>query len=215
MKTSLQREIPFFLLIAAPSLYLAAIWNEMPDIVPLHWNIEGEADSWGDKNTLWIVTFLLPLCIYGIFRIVPKIDPRRQIAKMGAKYRQLKFILVGFSSTIAVFIIYSSANPADNTMPLIFIITGVLFAAMGNYMQTIRPNYFIGIRTPWTLENESIWKKTHVLAGKLWFAGGILIALAALALNGQVYFILFMVLVAIMVAVPVVYSFLQYKLPKD
>ena len=215
MKTSLRKEFPFWLLVAAPSLYLAALWDKMPEKVPLHWNLHGEIDSWGPRESLWILAIVMPLLVYGIFIIVPAIDPKKQIGKMGNKYRQLKFIMVGFITLISLFLIYSALNPSNYNIQLIFILTGLLFVFLGNYMKTVRPNYFIGIRTPWTLENESIWKKTHVLAGKLWFAGGIVIALASLALNGQVYFILFMVLVAIMVVVPVVYSFLQYKLPKD
>ena len=60
---------------------------------------------------------------------------------------------------------------------LIFPLIGLLFAFLGNYFKTIKPNYFIGIRTPWTLENEEVWKKTHLIGGKLWFVGGLLMAL--------------------------------------
>jgi uncharacterized membrane protein len=82
---------------------------------------------------------------------------------------------------------------------------------LGNYFQAVRPNYFIGIRTPWTLENEQTWKKTHRLGGRLWMAGGILIAILSLIIwNNLAIAITFGVILSVMVMVPVVYSYLEF-----
>ena len=91
---------------------------------------------------------------------------------MGNKLNYLRFALSLFMSAIAVFIIYS-VQQSQSKPTFIFILIGLLFTILGNYFKTIKPNYFIGIRTPWTLENEDVWKKTHLLGGKLWFVGRI------------------------------------------
>ena len=89
---------------------------------------------------------------------------------------------------------------------------GLLFIMMGNYFQTVRPNYFVGIRTPWTLENEQVWKKTHRLGGRIWVAGGISIVLLGLLINSvTAMLICFFGLILIMVLVPVVYSYMEFR----
>jgi uncharacterized membrane protein len=87
---------------------------------------------------------------------------------------------------------------------------------LGNYFQTVRPNYFIGIRTPWTLENEQLWKKTHRMGGKLWVAGGVLIAVISIFINNNTALaITFGAILSIMVIVPVVYSYIEYLKAKN
>ena len=94
---------------------------------------------------------------------------------------------------------------------IIFMSCGVLFVVLGNYFKTIKANYFIGIRTPWTLENESIWKETHKLGGKVWFVGGLLIIICSLVLANDVNFKVFMGITIIIALIPVVYSYLLYR----
>ncbi|HKZ67411.1 MAG TPA: SdpI family protein [Chitinophagaceae bacterium] len=78
-------------------------------------------------------------------------------------------------------------------------------------MHTIKPNYFAGIRVPWTLNNEENWRKTHLLAGKLWFVGGLVIALVCLLLPANISIITFFTLTMILVVIPIVYSYRLYK----
>jgi uncharacterized membrane protein len=88
---------------------------------------------------------------------------------------------------------------------------GLLFMLLGNYMKTIKANYFIGIRTPWTLEHESVWNSTHKLAGKLWFVGGLAIVISSL-LTGNKFNGIFFISVTILLAfIPIIYSFLEYR----
>ena len=91
------------------------------------------------------------------------------------------------------------------------LLIGVLFILLGNYFKTIKPNYFIGIRTPWTLENETIWKETHKLGGKLWFVGGILIVIFSLLLDKRQAFTVLMLITGLITIVPIVYSYLMFK----
>ena len=102
-----------------------------------------------------------------------------------------------------------SSNPG-----FVFAIIGLLFAFLGNYFKTIKPNYFIGIKTPWTLENEEVWKKTHIIGGKLWFVGGLLMALTFLLPN-EMQLYTFLGITAVITIVPIVYSYLEFKKIKN
>ena len=111
-------------------------------------------------------------------------------------------------STLAFIILYISVNQSTSSPNLIFIAVGVLLIALGNYFKVIQPNYFIGIKTPWTMENKEVWKLTHILAGKLWIIGGLLIVLGSLTIDKSVFiYILF----SVITVVPVVYSYLKCK----
>jgi len=212
MKINWKRELPMILIAVIPSVFLFYVWNELPEKVPMHWNLQGEIDRYGSKNELIWFAGLLPLFTYFIFQIIPVIDPKGKIKNMGNKFQSLKMILTLFMSVLSIFIILSAKNQSIGNSNYIFMIIGLLFAVLGNYFQAIKPNYFIGIRTPWTLENETVWKKTHALGGKLWLAGGILIAvLAFLIQNNTTYFIIFNAIIAILCIVPFAYSYVQYK----
>ena len=91
------------------------------------------------------------------------------------------------------------------------VLFGVFFAALGNYFQTIRPNYFIGIRTPWTLENEQVWRETHQLGGKISMIGGLLMMPLYFVSNQYFQAFAFIALVIVIALVPVVYSYIRYR----
>jgi uncharacterized membrane protein len=99
-------------------------------------------------------------------------------------------------------------------MNLVLAMMGLLFAYMGNVMHSIKPNYFAGFRLPWTLESEENWKATHLLGSKIWFAGGILIAILALFIKPIVMFFIMMGIVLVMVIIPTVYSYRMFARSK-
>ena len=208
---NLKKEFPYIILMVLPFIYLAYIWNTLPETVPTHWNASGEIDGYGSKNTLLIIPFMLPVLVYIIMTIAPKIDPKNKIAIMGKKYEQLKFFLVLFMSVLALFIIYSSKTQSFSSPNIIYILLGLLFAGLGNFMKTVKPNYFIGIKTPWTLENETVWKKTHLLGGKIWFVGGLLIVCMSLIFKAQTAATLFVIIAVLITIIPLVHSYIEFK----
>ena len=214
MKINLRNEAPLLLLALLPFAYLYLRWNEIPERVPLHWNIHGEADRWGPKGELWMIPLLTCGLIYLILLVVPAIDPKGKIKLMGVKYQQLRYILVGVMSALALAIIYFVAEGGTHITMAILLLIGLLITLLGNYFKTLRPNYFIGIRTPWTLEDPDIWDRTHRLGGVLWFGGGILLMLIAILLRGPIQFYLFMGLTLLLALVPVGYSYGRYRKSK-
>lgn len=208
-----KKEIPFIAIALLPFAYLAYIWNELPKEVPMHWNASGEIDRWGDKSELFMMLFMLTGITYFVFLIIPYIDPKQKLQNTGNKLNNLRLILALFMSALAIYILYSVQQKTSNPV-LIFPLVGLLFAFLGNYFKTIKPNYFIGIKTPWTLENEEVWKKTHLIGGKLWFVGGLLMALT-FVLPNKIQIYTFLAIAAVITIVPIVYSYLEFKKIKN
>ncbi|MGB5358629.1 MAG: SdpI family protein [Eudoraea sp.] len=211
MNPKLKKELPLIVIVLIPFIYLAYIWNQLPEKVPMHWNIKGEIDRYGDKIELIIIPILLPLLIYIIFLVIPKMDPKNKLQNMGNKYQNIKTLLTLFMSILALFIIYSIKNKSLTNPNYILLSMGVLYTILGNYFKTIKPNYFIGIRTPWTLENDTVWQETHLLAGKIWFIGGLMVVFSSLILNGQSNLTVFIIITMVMVLIPIIYSYLKFK----
>ena len=201
----LKKEIPFIAIALIPFAYLVYIWNRLPEKVPMHWNGAGEIDRYGDKKERVVMLFMLVGITYIISFVIPFIDPKQKLQNIGNKLNNLRMILTLFMSGLALFILYSVEQKNSNP-GFVFVIIGLLFAFLGNYFKTIKPNYFIGIKTPWTLENEEVWKKTHELGGKLWFVGGLLMALT-FVLPNNIQFYTFMGITAVITIIPIVYSY--------
>lgn len=208
---NLKKELPIISIVLLPFVYLAIIWNKLPQKVPVHWNIRGEVDRYGEKTEMILIPVLLPLLVYLIFLVVPKIDPKNKLNKMGNKLHSLKFVLTTLMSGLALFLIFSAQHQNFTNPNLIFGFVGLMYLVFGNYFKTIKANYFIGIRTPWTLESETVWKETHRLAGKLWLAGGLLVIISALLLDDKMNVLTFFIITGIITLVPAVYSYFIFK----
>ena len=211
MNKNLKKELPIIGFVLLPFIYLAYLWNSLPEKVPMHWNYKGEIDDWGTKYSLLGLIFLLPVFTYVLMLAIPKIDPKKRIELMGGKYYQIKFVLVVFMSVLALFIIHSSKSQTLSSPSIVFVLIGLLFMALGNYFKVIKQNYFLGIKTPWTLESEEVWKLTHILAGKLWIVGGLLIVIFSLVIPEDINFYLFIIITAIITIVPIVYSYFIFR----
>lgn len=217
MKLQLRKELPNLLLALIPFGYLMAIYNNLPDTVPTHFDANGHINGWSSKVSLWLIPAGLPLMIYLVFLLLPFIDPKQKVKSGVGKYERIKFVMLLFISAISCFTLYlSQKGNIAGLDKFLFALVGLFLAAMGNFFPALKPNYFIGIRSPWALENETVWRKTHQVAGKLWMAGGILIAVLAFIIPGKEGMgIVFLPLVLLMAFVPFVYSFLLWKKIKN
>jgi len=203
---------PFiWLTLIIPFAYLGYIWNELPEQVPMHYNINGEADRYGPATELFIPLGLLVLLPYLLFLIVPIIDPKRRIEAMGSRYHQLKLMMAVSMSLLATFIVYYSAHPNEGLNGWLFAALGLLYAGIGNFMPSMKPNYFLGIRTPWTLESETVWKRTHRLSGRIWLAGGLLIIATSLLLPTEWATNLFIGITVVCIGWPIIQSYRFFK----
>lgn len=214
MKFDIKKEIPLILLSVLPAFFLIYIWSSLPNQVPLHWDINGEVNRYGDVWELLLLVFM-PIFLYILFLFIPSIDPKKRMESMGNKYYSIRLITGIFISVLFLFILYSVKDQNLLNPNYMFIIIGAFFMMLGNYFTTIKPNYFVGIRTPWTLENETVWKKTHRLAAKLWVPGGLLIVASGFIFDEQTTFIIFFVVTSIIALIPVIYSYILYRQEKQ
>lgn len=201
--------------LAAPLIYLNMVYDVLPEKVALHFGADMQPDRYGPKSELWTTILMLmgiALAAYLLVTNLSKIDPKNQNLQSQGIIEKLGLTIVGFMSLITLYIIYSSYNPTSGK--LLFVMLGGLFAVLGNFMNSIKPNYFVGFRLPWTLENEDNWRKTHQLGGKVWVAGGLLIALLTFLLPAALILKLLFVIISIMVLVPAIYSYRHYRQSK-
>jgi len=206
-----KKEIPRFILILVPFLYLGIIWSSLPQEVPIHWNALGEIDGYGSKYTLLLLPILMPGLTYLTFALIQRFTAIEQVAKMGKKLNTLKFLILLFMSVLCMLIIHSSKEGLVGQPTFVFVSLGLLFTVFGNFFRTIQPNYFLGIRTPWTLKSAIVWKSTHEFAGKLWFVGGLIIALIALLSSSRIASFSIIGIVILITLVPLIYSYLESK----
>ncbi|MCX6784978.1 MAG: SdpI family protein [Candidatus Komeilibacteria bacterium] len=188
-------------------------YSVFPDRVPMHWNINGQVDSWGSAFS---GAFILPMILIGmyiLFVLIPFIDPKKEKYEQFAKVYKVFRILI----MLVMFGVYliASANALGYAVRVeiwIPVIIGLLFMVMGNYFGKIKPNWFMGIRTPWTLSSEEVWNKTHRLGGKLFMILGLLMLITPFwHLPSAIRFWLVIIPVLLVALVPMVYSYVIYK----
>ena len=202
-----------WLIILLPLLYLLSVWNSLPDLVPTHFNVHGVADDFSSKPTLiWLIGGS-GIGIYLLMKYLPAIDPKNKLLQMGG-FDKIRLVIQLFISAIGVIMILAAQNSEINTTQMVVFALVLLTTVLGNYLQNIKPNYFIGIRTPWTLENEKVWRKTHQLAGRVWFFGGLILLpfMVFIPANYSLYLVLAYVLGSALYFV--VYSYKIYQVEK-
>ncbi len=201
--------------ILIPSVYLAISWNKLQERIPLHFDLKGNPDRYGNKKELLIAVIILTVVsglIYLLLKNIYRIDPKRYAAENKDRLLRLGFAVAVCMAALVCMIIYSGVHGASGfNASLILGGVGLLFAIIGNYLPNLKPNYFAGIRLPWTLENPDNWKKTHALAGKLWFGGGLVLAVICLLIPANIAFVVFFSVTAIITIIPCVYSYRLFK----
>ena len=203
---TIRRELLLILLTAIPIAYLLFNWRFLPEQMPIHFDFNGEPNGYGSR----LVFLFLPLGLYLLMLVLPFIDPKKSNYEIFSDtYFKLRIILSVFIGIIDSVIIYNVLHGIEKMGLLIPILVMLIFTLLGNYMGNIRPNYFVGIKVPWTLNNDVVWIRTHKLAGKLWFWGG-LIGIAALFVFKNSTMVLVPILLIITI-VPIVYSYFIYQ----
>jgi len=169
------------LVLVLPTLYLLWAWPCLPARIPSHFSL-GHIGDYTSRDHMWLLTSALPVGTYLLLVALPRFDPRRRLVADSHSLQKLTLLLVGGLSALACYCLYLALHPEQLPDREMGVGISLFFALMGNYLTTVQPNYFIGIRTPWALESDIVWLKTHRLVGRLFFGGGL--GLAALAVIG-------------------------------
>jgi uncharacterized membrane protein len=202
------------LILSMPLFYAMYVYDALPETIPIHFNFEGKPDGFGSKDSIYLAPIILGAVGFFVFALIfniQLIDPKRYQESNSAIFKKLGFMLVFFMSSLSFIIVYSSLHPGNFFIKYLFSLMGLLFAFMGYIMPSIKPNYFVGMRLPWTLENADNWTATHKMAGKWWMVGGVLQALVGFVFPAKFAFISFMVIMGLMVAVPAGFSYQFFK----
>lgn len=199
--------LPFLVL---PSLFLLWAWPTLPARIPSHFGI-GSIGDYTSRDNIWLLTSALPLGTYLLLVTLPRFDPRRLLVADSRSLHKLTLLLVGGISLVACYSLYLALHPRQVPGGEMGAGLCVFLVLLGNYLTTVPPNYFLGVRTPWTLESNLVWLKTHRLVGRLFFGGGVAL-LALLALGPLAWFEpVLLVLVLGAVGVGYGYSYWVYR----
>jgi uncharacterized membrane protein len=203
--------VPLLVSLALIGMALAVsawLYPALPDVIPTHWNIKGEADGFGPKG---VAAWLLPtvaLGLLGFMGLIPWLSP--QGFQVDSHSRAFSVLLVTITALMVFIHLLALAAAMRPGLPVgRAMVAGVMFflGALGTTFSGIKRNFFIGIRVPWTIASERVWDDTHRLAARIWVGGGFFGAtLAAVGLTLPA-----LLLVAPMTLVPIIYSFVRYK----
>lgn len=202
-------------LLLAPLVAVAIFWKELPERIPIHWNLRGEINGWGSKYSLFVMP-IVSLVTIVLLHWLPWIDPKLRRAnggqgRMQSALRILRLALAAFFAAIFATQLAATlghAVPASRLIPTAMLL---LLAIMGNYLSNLRPNYFAGIRTPWTLESPETWRATHRLGGHVMFFGSVILLVLQFFVSKSVFVPLFLTLVALYAVWAVWYSWHHFQ----
>ncbi len=193
-----------------PMIAGVLLWNRLPEQIPTHFGISGEADGWSSKPFAVFALPLFMLAMHLICILATRADPKHN--NISDKVFTVILYIVPAISLLLCTMIYPVALGSDINVSLIaMLFVGFVFVITGNYLPKCKQSYTVGIKLPWTLDDSKNWNKTHSLAGKLWVICGIIIIINAFLESPYI----FLPVVAIMVLVPTIYSYMLYKKKKD
>lgn len=203
-------EVLIWTLLISPFVFIFLFWDQFPDEIPVHWNYKGEPDAYGSKT--WGL-FILPvtnLFIYGLFKLLPFIDPKKEnYALFTGKRRTIQFLLHAFLTTLFFITSLISLGIEVNLNKVIILGVILLLMGIGNYMSNIRQNYFMGVRTPWTLANEEVWRETHRFTAKLWVVASFAALFGFISgLLPDWFIIVYFIFITV---IPIAYSYIIYR----
>jgi len=215
MKFSWRTELPQWALIAGMFFLAAITWGWAPERIPVHWNVAGQVDRYGGKVEGLLLPPLLALGIYLLMLLLPRIDPgHKNYALFQGAYATIRVAIVTLQAGLyGVTHLALRGCPVD-VSTVVPMAVGGLLVILGNLMGKIRPNWFVGVRTPWTLSSKESWVKTHRLTGWLFIVAGLALMVSSI-LHLPWAAVACVGLLLIFVVVAYVYSYLAWRKDPD
>jgi len=203
----------WFGLVVALVAVAVSVWaySRLPQVVATHWNLQGTPDGYSSRFWAAAVMPLVIAGLTGLFNVLPKLDPRHEnYAKFLNTYWLIANAVLVFAAVAHALILANALGFTVQVDRLLPVGVGLLFAFLGNYLTRVEPNWFIGVRTPWTLSSDAVWRKVHRTAGWLFVIAGVVIAAGAFAPRNA-FVPLFIVTIVVAAAIPVVQSYVLWK----
>ncbi len=204
--------IYILILVISTFAFTGFIYDRLPDLMPIHWNLAGEVDDYAGKAFGAFLSPVLMLAVWLGMVYLPHIDPKKEnYKKFESSYNIIIGLLITFFWGIHMATLLISLGykiPIDKT---IFVMMGLMFIIMGNYLPKAKSNYFYGVKTPWTLSSESSWHKTHRLTGKLFVLAGFIFLISAFASGSKFKAIIMAVAIGMITVIPIGASYFYAK----
>ena len=207
--TTFRANVICFLLIAAAVVVAIVLYPNLPEQIPTHWNLHGEVDDYTAKPWGVAIMPLIAILVFVVMRLIPVISPKGfRTDKFMDVINVFTVALVGFMCGVAILVLFEANGTDVRINEVIFAGVGLLFVVLGNYMGKVRKNFFIGIRTPWTLASDEVWSRTHRLGGKVFILIGLFMILNSFMRFPEHWLVATIVAGAL---VPVIYSYVIYR----
>lgn len=188
---------------------IAVAYPHLPAIVPLHWDAHGRVNGWGPKWSLFLWGPGMMTAFVLLFWALPWLSPRHfEVDSFRATYLYIMVVLVAMLGYIFLLILAAGLGVMLDISRAIIGGVSLLVALLGNVLGKVRRNFYIGVRTPWTIASEHVWNATHRFAAKTFFAAG-LGGLACAILGAPFWLAMAAILTGALV--PAVYSLVFYK----
>jgi uncharacterized membrane protein len=198
-----------FGLVALSFALTGLLYGRLPDAIPTHWNARGEVDGFTPKP--W-GPFILPMVmagVYALLSVIPRISPRGyRIERFQDVYQVILAAIMAFLFLVNVLVLLAGIGAPVPMSRAIHAGTGLLLLVLGNFMGKVTKNFFVGIRTPWTLASDEVWLRTHRLGGKSFVLAGVAVFVSGLLGGGSPPVL---AAVAIAAGIPIVYSYVIYR----
>lgn len=191
--------------------FTLAVYGALPERVPTHWNVRGEVDGWSDRMRAALMMPAMAAGIWVLLVVLRRIDPRRRhYERFDSTFWLLVNVMVMFFAAMHVLVLGAALGWPVDISRAVLVMVGLMFAVLGNYLPRVKSNWWMGIRTPWTLESEEVWRRTHRVAGYTFVVGGMLAVVAAL-LPTTASFVLAMIGLTAAGIIPAIYSYVAYR----
>ena len=203
----------WFGIILAILLAGVSVWAypQLPVRVATHWNAAGQPNGYSTRA--FAVAFIpgLMVLITLLFQVLPLVDPKRSnYAKFLGSYWVIANAVLLFLGAVHVFVLAHGLGYGVSIARVVPLFMGIMFLALGNVLPRIEPNWFVGIRTPWTLSSDVVWRKTHRTGGWLFFLGGCVLMIEAL-LFPITFWPLYALTIVPVVLAPIIQSYILWK----
>ena len=189
-----------------------AVYQRLPETMAVHWDMDGNPNGWMPRpfGAFFGPVFLLVL--WQLMRVLPRIDPReRNYARFGDAYDTIVAASLLLVLATHGIVLAEALGHHVSVARVVPALVGVLFVVIGNVMPHMRPNWWFGVRTPWTLSNDRVWARTHRLAGFSMTAAGVAMIVAALLLPARLGIPVLLAATVAATVGPAVYSYLTWK----
>jgi uncharacterized membrane protein len=202
-----------------PVIYYLSLWNLLPEEVPTHYDFNLRPDDFHSKGFMLGVLIFMGLIVVGSSAMIlngNSIDSKRKAEQDNPIMKITSWVVTIFITVIMLMIVLMTKNycikqPIESFEKIIFIALCLFFICLGFLMKNVQPNYFFGVRTPWTLASDDVWKKTHLIGSKVWVWGNLILATIILIIPNNYSSAIFISGILLLTAIPVYYSYRLYS----